>query len=174
MTISSELPQRSLIADIYFPIARRNTLIKHSPKELIMSGEGRNVYEYCGTFSQPTIARDLSRELKMQLKTVKSNHPKAVKTHVFMEDQITKLIIDPAALQFFKTLPEGLRKKYFVGTMFIGSRENLLEIFHDPGVSLWNISTYQDKELSMRRIYGDNSKIEFFWSDADQQKFYGY
>ncbi len=110
----------------------------------------------------------------MNLKTVKSDHLNPVKSHVFMEDQITRLIIDPVAMQFFQNLPEEIRQKYFIGTMFIGTRDELLQIFQNAGVRLHNISTYNDKELSMRRIYGDNGIVTLFKNDTEQKDFYGY
>jgi hypothetical protein len=84
------------------------------------------------------------------------------------------LIIDPDAMQFFQNLPEEIRQKYFIGTMFIGTRDELLQIFLNEGVRLHNISTYNDKQLSMRRIYGDRGTIALFENDVDQKEFYGY
>lgn len=153
----------------------RDALPSHALPSTFILGSSGAVFELCGSFAGPMVARRLNEVTGRGYRAVKTTHERPVGGgHLYLvefkDDPEQDEIIDPTAGQFLLEVPDDLRGTQLMGNMFIGTRGQLRALVSHPDVTLQHLSTALDKELSFERIWGSRCEED---GVINPDEFYG-
>lgn len=158
-----QLDPRKVIDVIAQACERNLGHYSHEVTEAIERGTYYQTMAHCEAYAGRHVARALNREFpgRSFQSVVSANWDMGEGQHIYLveqndDDPDLDIIIDPTAKQWLTHIPPSYRR-YFLGSMFLGRRDQLRSLIMDPRTKLRIIDTNIDRAASFQQTWGSKS-----------------